>query len=163
MDAADVDIRPLEPAARVEVELVARRMADTLDEVLGANRDSERYGHDWLVNRVLQHLDPSQIDGQVLVAAKSGVVVGHTIVRIDADEAGNAIGLFSTIYVAPAHRRSGIATALIKRGEAFFHDRAMRTVTYTDRGNQKLQELFLRHGYSMTPMPRNFVALSRQL
>lgn len=49
-------------------------------------------------------------------------IVGHTIVRVDAMPDGRRYGLVSTTYVDPAQRRSGIADALLERGEAWIRD-----------------------------------------
>ena len=157
-------IRPLGPADEEELELVARRMGETLDEVLGVDRSTDRYSHEWLVNRVWQHLDPEELTGAIFVAQTSGVITGHTIVRLDDDGVGNPIGLFSTIFVAANYRRSGIARALLERGEEWMLDHGVaRATTYTHEGNAGLQRLFLRQGYSMSPMPKSSVALSKAL
>lgn len=163
--AGTIRIRALNPEAAEEVELVARRMRETLMEVLGEDRGRELYALSWLEKRVRQHLDPEELTGEVFLAeANDSVVTGHTIVRLDDDGFGNPIGLFSTVFVAREHRRAGIARALLDRGERWMlaHGRN-RAVTYTDEANKPLQRLFIGHGYSMVPMPRNFVALSREL
>jgi len=164
MEAPEVRIRPLDLDCDEEVALVARRMGETLDEVLGAEREGDRYRLEWLVDRVLQHLDPARLKGAVFVAEADGAIVGHTIVRLDADERGEPIGLFSTTFVELDWRRQGIAKALLDRGEQWMLGQGMaRAVTYTDVANRKLHRLYLERGYHMRPMPRSFVALEKRL
>lgn len=158
-------IRAIDPTSAAEVELVASRMRETLMEVLGRERAGEMYTHEWLVQRVRWHLDPAVTTGQVFLAeAGPGAITGHTIVRIEDDGEGRAIGLFSTIFVAPEARQQGVAIALIARGEAWMIEHGMTTaVTYTDEGNAKLHALFIGQGYAMSGMPDHFVKLSKPL
>jgi GNAT superfamily N-acetyltransferase len=158
-------IRELNPQSPGEVELVARRMRETLVEVLGDDRGSGMYTLDWLKARVLWHLDPDQVKGQVFVAEDSeGAVVGHTIVRVDQEDEGGPVGLFSTTYVDPTARRAGVARALLRHGERWMEAQGMQTaVTYTDADNHKLQKLYTTNGYTMSPMPNQFVKLQRTL
>jgi GNAT superfamily N-acetyltransferase len=163
--AMSFHVRPLDRDRQDEIELVARRMRETLVEVLGAERGGAMYTHEWLVNRVRWHLDPAQITGEVLVIEdERGVIAGHAIVRIDQDGDGRPIGLLSTIFVDPARRRRGFAGELIRHAEGWMRARGMTiAVTYTDRGNEKLQTLFTARGYSMSPMPEDFVRLAKEL
>ncbi len=160
-----IQVRPINPESTQEIELVAMRMQQTLIEVLGAERGRSMYSMDWLIQRVLWHLDASQVCGQVFVAENiEGEIVGHTIVRIDKDDDENEIGLFSTTYVDPASRRFGVATLLRNQGEQWMLENEMATaVTYTDKDNTKLQNLYLRHGYTMSSMPNEFVKLAKIL
>ena len=162
---ATMNIRAINPKATDEIELVATRMQQTLIEVLGAERGRSMYSLDWLIQRVLWHMDASQICGQVFVATNADdKIIGHTIVRIDKDEANNDIGLFSTTYVEPASRRFGVATLLLNQGERWMLENGMSTaVTYTDVDNNKLQNLYLRHGYTLSRMPNQFVKLAKNL
>lgn len=122
------------------------------------------YTMDWLMDRVKFHLDPDKCSGQVFLAiGEEGTVAGHTIVRIENEEAG-PIGLFSTTYVHPDYRRRGAAQALLDRGEAWMRERRMsRALTYTDRDNEPLKKLFTERGYRCDPMPNEFVALSKDI
>ena len=159
-----ITIRQVSPDADHEIELIARRMRDTLTEVLGPRGES-MYTLDWLMQRVRHHLDPEACDGQVFVAVTTeDDIVGHTIVRIQPDHDGTPIGLFSTTYVLPAQRRQGLASDLLRVGEQWMRDRqAPRAVTYTDRENRRLIELYRRHGYEMTDADDDFVRLWRPL
>jgi GNAT superfamily N-acetyltransferase len=154
-------IRPLDPASDEEIALVADRMRRTLVEVLGEARGTAMYTTDWLRARVRFHLVP---DREVLLAEDGdGVVIGHTIVRVEPDE-GPATGLFSTTFVAPEARRAGVASALLAAGEGWMRDRAMASaVTWTGDANTKLLRLYERHGYAVTARTDEMVRLSRAL
>ena len=144
---------------------MAQRMRQTLVEVLDEERGNSMYTMEWLIKRVLWHLEPTEVVGQVFVAENAqSNIVGHTIVRIDSDDDGNDIGLFSTTYVEPASRRFGVAKLLLKQGEEWMRQHGMpEAVTYTDKDNVKLQNLYLTYGYKMSEMPKGFVKLARPL
>jgi GNAT superfamily N-acetyltransferase len=164
MTTQGFQIRPIDADSPREIEWVAQRMRETLIEVLSAKRGAEMYSMEWLVGRVQWHLDPKQVVGQVFVAIPpEGEPAGHTIVRVE-DEDGASFGLFSTTWVEPAARKQGIATQLIKRGEAWMREKGLTSArTYTDKNNDKLQRLFLQHGYAMKAASDPFVQLSREL
>lgn len=135
----------------------------TLEEVLGKERGGGMYDRDWLEDRVRQHLD-GRIERAAVMVAEEDEIVGHTIVRVDADESGAPIGLFSTIFVVPEHRRIGVAGSLIRAGEAWMRRQAMATArTYTAVDNTPLHRLFERHGYSIVAERGEFAILSRSL
>ena len=46
-------IRQINPSSSSEIELVAKRMRDTLMEVAGAERGEAMYSMEWLIERVL--------------------------------------------------------------------------------------------------------------
>src|SRR5437016_7386327 len=107
-------VRLINPTSLDEILLVAGRMRDTLVEVLGEERGGSMYSMEWLEQRVRFHLDPRGCTGEVFVAEiDSGHIAGHAIVRKKSNEAGEAHGLFSTIYVEPPARGKGIASALV--------------------------------------------------
>ena len=165
MTAETLTIRSVAPDDCGEITLVARRMRDTLVEVLGRERGASMYSLDWLVGRVRWHLDPDQVVGEVFVAEDpEGRIVGHTMVRVDEDEAGRALGLFSTLYVVPDARHRRVATRLVERGEGWMPAQGLGEArTYTDVDNAKLQALFMERGYALTPMPDRFVCLTKAL
>lgn len=162
-----VRIRPIHRGSAEgseEVELVAARMRDTLIEVLGEDEGSALYTMAWLRDRVLWHLDPACALGEVFVAetAETGIV-GHTIVRVE-HEGGRSFGLFSTTYVTPSHRRSGVASALLACGESWMRGRGMQSAaTDTSVSNTKLIRLFEVHGYRITYSNGAMVRLRRPL
>ena len=57
---SELKIREIDPTSKEEISLVASRMRETLIEVLGEERGTALYSMDWLRNRVLWHLDPTQ-------------------------------------------------------------------------------------------------------
>jgi len=137
-----VSIRAIDASSRQEVELVASRMRETLVEVLGESRGGSMYTPAWLIERVLFHVKV----GVVLVAESDDVVVGHAMGRVEDD-----LGHFSTIFVAPASRRHGVAMALLRRVEEWFVGRGVADVRYyTDTANAALIGLFRTHGYVIT-------------
>ena len=130
-------------------------MHATLLEVVG----QPLYDRNWLRQRVLEHLDPSKLEGAVYLALDSEYL-GHTIVRVEAPD----LGLFSTTYVVPKARGRGIARKLIAWGEQWMRDRALeRACTYTAVTNRPLQELYRSLGYQMSPADAEFVRLERRL
>lgn len=158
-------IRPIDPEATDEIDLVAQRMRATLMEVVGQERGEAMYSLDWLRDRVRFHLDPQRSTAAVYLALEDdGSIAGHTIVRRERDEAGAEFGLFSTTYVAPEFRRRGFATALLLRGEAWMREQQLRgSATFTATDNRPLIEHYQRHGYALTPANAEMVRLARSL
>lgn len=153
------------PVREDEIDVVALRMRLTLVEVLGEARGTAMYDLDWLRDRVRFHLDPARSTGAVYVAEDDGgAVVGHTIVRVDEDEDGRPIGLFSTTYVEPAARRGGVASALIAAGEAWFRGKGMQTAwTYTSAGNDRLIRLYRKHGYEVVDRRGDMIRIRKEI
>lgn len=145
-------IRPIDPGAEDEIDWVARGMRQTLIEVEGEAAGTALYTLGWLRDRVRFHLDAQQCTGQVWVAeAAPGVLLGHTIVRVETDDTGRRFGLFSTTYVAPAQRRGGWASQLLRHGEAWMRERGLpEAATWTSATNTPLIRLYARHGYAET-------------
>lgn len=145
-------VRPLDPACDTEIAWVAQHMRETLIEVLGPTRGSTMYSMEWLQERVRWHLRPADCTGQVLLAEQpDGQTIGHTIVRIDQDEAGATLGLISTTYVVPAARRAGVAAALLRAGEDWLIAHGAPTLaTNTSDTNWPLIRLYEKHGYQIT-------------
>ncbi len=147
-----VKIRPLKPDSTTEIDLIAKRMRETLVEVLGEEEGGSMYTMDWLKQRVMFHLDPKQSTAKVFLAENSeNQILGHTIVRIDKDDQGKSIGLFSTTFVAPEFRRQAVATRLLSQGEDWMRGHGMtEAATYTSDSNTKLINLYADHGYKIT-------------
>ena len=164
MDGA-LTLRELSPEAHDELELVAARMRLTLEEVLGEERGRAMYTLEWLRERVRYHLDPGRSTATVWLAELEGRVVGHSIVRLDRDDAlGGPIGLFSTTYVEPSARRAGIADRLVERGEAWLLARGMRVLcTDTSSSNEKLIRLFEARGYGIVHRAPEMVRLAKRV
>ncbi len=158
----ELTIYPIDGNNSGEITWVAEHMRETLIEVIGAEKGEDMYSLPWLVNRVQQHLDPEQIIGAVYLARSGPEIVGHTIVRIEDRE--ERLGLFSTTYVLPSARKQNIASALLEQGESWMREQGMQwAATNTDKGNTKLQQLYLKYGYQMHSMPDNFVQLRKAL
>ena len=154
-------IRPLDPSSDAEIALVAERMRATLVEVLGQARGEALYTLEWLRDRVRYHLDPDRV-AAVFLAEADGEVVGHTILRREED--GAPLGLFSTIFVAPSHRRQGIASALLRHGEEWIRAQGLpRAATNTGQENTPLLHLFEAHGYRAVLRTEEMVRLVRKL
>jgi GNAT superfamily N-acetyltransferase len=158
-------IRAIDPQSRAEVELVASRMRQTLVEVLGEEVGGSMYTMDWLIQRVLWHLDPNQCVGQVFLSEDSeGRITGHTIVRIERDQAGKQIGLFSTFFVEPGSRNQAIATSFVVHGEKWMVEHGTHTaMTYTAETNDRLKNLLVSLGYQAVAVKNQMTALSKSL
>lgn len=158
-------IRPINKHSDAEILLVARRMRQTLVEVLGAERGTALYTMDWLEQRVRWHLDAGQSTACVYLAeAADGEISGHTIVRKDLDSSQQEVGLFSTTYVATPFRRAGVASQLLKAGEDWIRGIGLLVAeTYTDKDNHKLIQLFSGHGYQISPTENEMVILRKGL
>jgi GNAT superfamily N-acetyltransferase len=143
-------IRPLNPAAEGEIDLVAERMRLTLIEAVGFEKGSGMYSMEWLRARVRWHLTPEQVKGQVFLVEVAGRIAGHTIVRIEVDADGARTGLFATTYVDAGSRRQRLAEALLRRGEEWLaaHD-VVAFATNTAEGNAPLIKLFEKHEYQI--------------
>jgi GNAT superfamily N-acetyltransferase len=140
-------------------------MRQTLVEVLGEETGGTLYTMDWLRQRVLWHLNPEESTAQVFLSENSaGHVTGHTIVRVDRDDDGKEIGLFSTIFVEPESRRTAVATSLLRRGEEWMLEYGlMEAVTYTSDSNMKLINLLGKHGYRIVDSRSEMVRLAKPL
>ncbi len=152
MAKAHIRIRPIDPLSQAEIELVARRMRETLVEVLGKERGEAMYTLEWLQDRVRFHLDPKQSSAAVLLATSVDErILGHTIVRVEKSEDGTQHGLFSTTYVEIESRRMGVADQLLLAGEDWIKKHGLnRAVTATSETNLPLIRLYGKHGYSIT-------------
>ncbi|MBZ0117118.1 MAG: GNAT family N-acetyltransferase [Sandaracinaceae bacterium] len=164
-----IAVREIDPMSSAEIALVAERMRATLVEVLGQERAVAMYSMDWLEDRVRQHVDPARSIGAVFVActepaSSDSAIAGHCIVRVEHDEAGAPYGLFSTTYVVPEHRRGGVATALLCRGERWMRERALPlAATATSQANAKLIGLYEKHGYTIVLRAGEMLRLEKKL
>jgi len=140
-------------------------MRETLVEVLGDAVGGDMYTMDWLIQRVLWHLDPSKCVGQVFLSEdEEGQITGHTIVRIERDDSGKEFGLFSTFFVVPGSRNQAVAKSFVACGEKWMVERGMTTaMTYTAKSNDKLKKLLVSLGYRIGATYDEMVALSKSL
>lgn len=156
----NVRVRALDPASDAEIELVATRMQDTLVEVVGEARGRAMYSMDWLRERVRFHLDPSRT-ASVLVAEDESGIVGHAIGREEHDALGRH-GWFSTIFVAPSHRRRGVAVLLADAMEAWLTSLGVSRLAYaTGAHHARVIAFFERRGYRITAREGEMVRLER--
>lgn len=158
-------IRALNPTSAEEIELVAARMRLTLIEVLGEEAGRSLYSMDWLSQRVRWHLDPLQAIAQIYLAENpAGHITGHTILRIERDDAEREFGLFSTTYVEPESRNRGVALRLLVAGEDWMRVQGMtEAVTDTSETNSPLIRLFRRRGYEIVHTEGGMIRLARSL
>jgi GNAT superfamily N-acetyltransferase len=100
---------------------------------------------------------PYTAHGVLAVAADDpGVIVGHTILRANTMPDGRVYGLVSTTYVAPDHRRAGLADRLLARGEAWMREQGMtEAATWTSATNARLIRLYGKHGYAVNESAPN--------
>ncbi len=151
-------LRDLAPTSAADVEWVARGMHLTLIEVEGA-KGGAAYPLAWTRQRLRELLDPARHVAHVFLAvapADPSAITGHTIVRINAMPDGRRYGLVSTTWVDPAHRRAGIADALLDRGEAWIRAQGMsEAATWTSAANLRLIRLYEKHGYAVTETGAN--------
>ena len=142
-------IRAINPDVAAEIDWVAQGMRATLIEVEGEENGVALYSMDWLRERVKFHLDPNQAVAKVYLALQDdGQMIGHTIVRKAFNQDGACFGLFSTTWVLPAARRSGVASQLLASGEQWMQQQGLPSgATWTSQTNIKLINLYARHGY----------------
>ena len=154
-------VRELSASDSDSLEWVAGNMRKTLLEVVG----QDLYSMEQLRDRVRFHLDPSRSRGQVFICeAPGGQRAGHTIVRVELDADGGELGLFSTTYVEPEHRRCGVADLLLATGEAWMRRQGMlRAATDTSEANEKLIALYSKHGYGIVLRDSGMIRLARFL
>ncbi len=147
-----IQIREIDPNAKTEIDVVAQRMRATLIEVEGEATGTALYSMQWLRERVRWHLDSNAVASKVFIAVNDGgEIVGHTIVRQELDAEGACYGLFSTTYVVPNARRSGIADELLRTGEHWMRSQSLQSsATWTSATNSKLIQLYTKHGYTQT-------------
>ena len=164
-DPTLVDVIPLDPDDTASIDLVATRMRLTLVEVLGEERATEMFDHAGLVDRVWWHLDRSdpRRRAEVFLARMHTDVVGHTMVRADVVD-GEELGLFATTYVVPAARRAGVASALLRAGEAWMRERQLPVAaTFTDVHNERLLAFYASLGYDCSAIDGEWATARRSL
>lgn len=143
-------IRRVGPQDDAAIAWIARGMRATLVEVEKSEAAGDLYTDEWRVARVRFHLDPALSTAAVwIVEAAAGGFAGHSFVRVETREDGSRYGLVSTTWVDPAHRREGIAAALLEEGERWFREQGLdEACTWTSSTNEKLIALYARAGYA---------------
>ncbi len=155
----ELTIRPVNAANQAEIDWVAAGMRKTLIEIEGEVVGTELYSMDWLRDRVRWHVDAGQSSACVFVAQRvadggKNNIIGHMIVRVEADDAGRQFGLVSTTYVEPAARRLGVATQLLIQGQVWMiNQKLSRAATWTSAANLPL--IMLYHQLGFEPVERH--------
>jgi len=81
---------------------------------------------------------------------EGGAPIGHSIFSMKTDPAGSRYGSFYTRYVAPEHRRKGVASRMLEIAERWFSDGGAQYLSaQTHVTNLALQGLFRSRGYQV--------------
>lgn len=154
-------VRPADP----ELALwIASGMRKTLEEVLGEARGRSLYSMRWLVRRVEEHLRMDDRARVFLAESRSGERVGYAIAREERGESGGCIGLVSTVYVVPAHRRRGLACTLFDAIERWCSDRGLEHVVYaTGEHHRSMRAMLESRGYALTHIEGEMVRYEKLL
>ncbi len=162
---SNFQIRQINPNSQMEIELVAKRMRETLMEVIGPERGEAMYSMEWLIDRVKFHLDSNLSTAKVLVSESlTGEITGHCIFRIEKADDGSDYGLFSTTYIEPSSRRLGIAEEFLNLGEYWMVSKGLPiAATATSKTNEKLLNLYFKHGYEIVFTNDEMVRLEKRL
>ncbi len=158
-------IREINPLSEYEIDLVARRMRQTLVEVVGQERGATMYSMDWLEDRILWHLDSKNTIAKVFLAESADAhIAGHAIARIESSANGERYGYFSTLFVESESRKMGIATALMFQVETWFSANLIAKIIYnTATDNTRVLNLFHKYGYHITTAESEMVQLTKLL
>jgi ribosomal protein S18 acetylase RimI-like enzyme len=156
------NVRPLKSDSNEEIQLVASRMKFTLIDVMGAEKGSNFYSDDWLLDRVRWHLDLG-INAKILLCVDDiGNIVGQAIIRKDLENDCN-FAYFSTIYVEPSWRRKGAAKLLIEEVIEWCRSHNFLKITYsTAADNQNLIELLQKYDFMIELEFEGMVKLVRR-
>ena len=158
-------IREIDAKSKSEVDLVVGRMRETLITVLGPERGAAIHDLEWLRQRLYWHLDSTKTRAKVFLSENAvGKITGHAIARLERSEDGQEFGFFSTIFVAPEHRKQGIALALMHQVESWFRENNLYKIIYfTAKTNQRLITLFTQNGYQVNDADSEFVQLTKYI
>jgi GNAT superfamily N-acetyltransferase len=152
-----LQIREIDATSRNEIDLVAQRMQATLVEVEGEANAASLHTPEWIRERLLWHVSGCDVLAKVLVVTiDDGAIIGHTVLRREVNETGAHFGLFSTTYVLPAYRSTGVANRLLQAGEQWFAGIGLSSFcTWTSASNAKLLHLYQGNGYEITDSGSN--------
>ena len=148
-------VRDLDQTSESELDLVTRMciatVLDTIPEFRGdearAREILPNFGHDRM--REMIRADFAKPTHRFLVAVDpAGRVVGHSMISRKVTPEGRRYGYFFSRYVEPAHRRRGIASALMAVAMDWFRGYDWEfLLAHTHAGNHPLRALFERHGF----------------
>jgi ribosomal protein S18 acetylase RimI-like enzyme len=159
-------IRDLDTSSADEVDTVTRMcMTTVLDTIPEFQHDEER-ARKSLPNftfagmRDMIRGDFGKPTHRFLVAvAEDGRVVGHSMISRKVTPSGERFGYFFSRYVAPEHRRKGLASRLMEAALAWFAESPWDfLLAETHAANRPLRLLFERSGFRVvarreTPWP----------
>lgn len=84
----------------------------------------------------------------VVEELNTGNIVGHSIFSVKENEDGMKYGFCFTRFIAPNHRKKGLATKLLQQAEEWWEMNGARyIIAHTHVTNSKLQQLFLKFGF----------------
>jgi ribosomal protein S18 acetylase RimI-like enzyme len=120
-------IRDLDKGSEEELDIITRlcmaAVLESIPEFQGDAEQARRYLANFTFDqmRAMIHGDFPKPDRRFLVAVGAdGAIVGHIILTRKVDPEGRAHGYLFSCYVLPAHRRGGIAEALIADAEEWY-------------------------------------------
>lgn len=150
---ADYRLRDLDLADPGEVNTAAAfSMATILETLPEARRDPEIVpGFSIEAMAAMYARGHDNPDHRYRVAVDhAGLIVGHAIALMRADDHGVAHGYSYTRYVLPAHRRRGLARRLLVDALGWWTGRGARYVlAHTHADNTALQRLFATAGFTV--------------
>lgn len=153
-----VQIREVDRNNPNEVDLLVGRCMETVLETVPEFNNDPMLARDALPNFTFEEMkamilgathDPHH---KIIVASEiNGEMMGHSIFSIKKDAEDLTYGSFFSRYIAPEHRRMGLASQLLKDGEKWMQEMgAQYGLAQTHVKNFKLQNLFRKHGYKVT-------------
>jgi GNAT superfamily N-acetyltransferase len=114
-------------------------------------------GYAWFLGTQLR-----EADVVILVAERAGAVIGYVYAGLEPQswkELREAAGFIHDVVVDDAHRRAGVAGALIEAASAWLRDRgAPRVMLWTAERNRAAQRLFEQAGFR-----RTMIEMTREL
>lgn len=141
-----------------EVDLIVGRCMETILEMV-----PEFNNDPMLAREVIEDFTFSQMKERIMGATHDphhkivvasdldGEMLGHSIFSIKKDADNFTYGSFFTRYIAPEHRRMGLASRMLQEAEEWMKQMgAQYFLAQTHVKNYKLQNLFRKHGYRVT-------------
>jgi GNAT superfamily N-acetyltransferase len=122
-----------------------------------APRGDPEEGYAWFLGSQLR-----EDDAMVLVAERKGDIVGYVYAGLEPlswKELREAAGFIHDVLVDDAHRRGGVAAALLEGASEWLKSRgAPRVMLWTAEGNHAAQRLFEQAGFR-----RTMIEMTREL
>ena len=153
-----IHIREVDRNNPNEVDLIVGRCMETVLETVPEFNNDPMMARDALPNFTFEEMK-SKILGAthdphhkiIVASAMDGEMMGHSIFSIKKDSDGFTYGSFFSRYIAPEHRRMGLASRLLEEAEGWMKEMgAQYSQAQTHVKNYKLQNLFRKFGYKVT-------------